>query len=141
MDFSRPLEDNLDELKKITVDLTNIDEKISYENKTIIILNSLLDFYTKLKVSIRYGGDSLTFQVLLEPCSPWNLKLSSKRDHNQLEGLNVKGRSSKRDISKGRGRSRFQSKGRKDCWYYQKEGDIKKFYPKRNKGSRNQLEK
>ena len=41
MDSSKNIEENLDDFKKITVGLANIDEKIFKENQVIIILNSL----------------------------------------------------------------------------------------------------
>ena len=41
MDTSKNLEENLDDFKKITVGLANIDERISDENQAFIILNSL----------------------------------------------------------------------------------------------------
>ncbi|MDV3183834.1 MAG: hypothetical protein Q8847_02655 [Sweet potato little leaf phytoplasma] len=41
MDVSKDLEHNLDEYNRITLDLNNIGEKISDENKAIILLNSL----------------------------------------------------------------------------------------------------
>ena len=42
MDPSKNIEENLDDVKKITVSLANIDEKISEQNQAIMLLNSLL---------------------------------------------------------------------------------------------------
>ena len=55
IDPSRNLEETLDEFNKITVSLTNIDEKISYENQAIIILNLLPNTFKELKVTIKCG--------------------------------------------------------------------------------------
>ena len=55
MDSSKNLEENLDDFKKITVGLANIDEKVSKENQAIILLNSLPDSYKDIKAAIKYG--------------------------------------------------------------------------------------
>ncbi|PON96088.1 hypothetical protein TorRG33x02_080180, partial [Trema orientale] len=52
MDSTKSLEDNLDDFKRITVSLANIDEKINDENQAIIILNSLPESYKDLKSAI-----------------------------------------------------------------------------------------
>ena len=41
MDQSKSLDENLDEFKKIVVDLNNINEKMLDENQAMILLNSL----------------------------------------------------------------------------------------------------
>lgn len=65
MDPSKTLEYNLNEFKKIDVELSNIDEKISDENQAIIILNTLLDFYKDLKSATKYGRESLYLEGVL----------------------------------------------------------------------------
>lgn len=56
MESTKSLDDNLDKLNKITVSLTNIDEKISDENQTIIILNSSPDSFKDVKDVIKYDN-------------------------------------------------------------------------------------
>lgn len=52
MDSSKDLEQNLDEFNRINLDLSNIGEKISDENKAIILLNSLLDHYNEVRTAL-----------------------------------------------------------------------------------------
>lgn len=56
IESTKSLDDNLDKLNKITVSLTNIDEKISDENQTIIILNSSPDSFKDVKDVIKYDN-------------------------------------------------------------------------------------
>lgn len=44
MDSSKDLEHNLDEYNRVLLDLSNIGETMSNENRVIILLNSLPDF-------------------------------------------------------------------------------------------------
>ena len=91
MDSSKNLEENLDEFKKITVSLANIDEKISDENQAIIILNSLLDSDKDLKDAIKYGRESLSLDDVLCDLRSRDLEIKFERKGN-FESLQVKGR-------------------------------------------------
>ncbi|TXG53283.1 hypothetical protein EZV62_022452 [Acer yangbiense] len=57
MNASKGLGQNLDDFKKMTIELANtgIDEKLSDENEAIILLNSLPDSYKDVKAAIKYG--------------------------------------------------------------------------------------
>ncbi|PON64464.1 hypothetical protein TorRG33x02_273130 [Trema orientale] len=114
MDSTKSLEDNLDDFKRITVSLANIDEKINDENQAIIILNSLPESYKDLKSTIKYGRESLSLDDVLRALRSHDLEVKIEKRSNG-EGLQVRGRTQKRDKSKGRGKSRSQSKGRKTC--------------------------
>ena len=87
MDFSKSLEENLDEFKKITVSLANIGEKISYENQAIIILNSLPDTFKDLKATIKYGRESLSLDDVLGALrtSDLEIKFEKKRNSKSLQ--------------------------------------------------------
>ena len=78
MDPSKNLEENLDDFKKITVSLANIDERISDENQAIIILNSLTDSYKDLKVAIKYGKESLFLDDVLGVLRSRGLEMNEK---------------------------------------------------------------
>ena len=54
------------------------------------------------------------------------------------EGLNVRGRTEKRDF-KPRSKSRSKSKVKIKCYHYHKEGHIRRICPERQKGIKNQL--
>ena len=132
MDPSKNLEENLDEFKKITVSLANIDERISDENQAIIILNSLTDSYKDLKVSIKYGRESLFLDDVLGALKLRDLEMKSERKENS-ESLQLRGRPHKRDQSKGRGKSRSKSKGKRTCWHCHKECHFRRNCPERKK--------
>lgn len=60
MDHSNDLDDNLDIYNKLVQNIINCDKKLSKTYKTIILLNSMLDSYRKVKNVIKYGKDTLT---------------------------------------------------------------------------------
>lgn len=65
IDSSKDQEHNLDEFNRILLDLSNIGETMSNENKAIILMNSLLESYNAIKMAIKYGRDSLTIDSVL----------------------------------------------------------------------------
>ena len=134
MDSTKSLEDNLDDFKRITVSLANIDEKINDENQAIIILNSLPESYKDLKSAIKYGRESLSLDDVLGALRSRDLEIKIEKRSNG-ERLQVRGRNQKRDKSKGRGKSRSQSKRRNTCWNCHKDGHIRRFCPARKKNN------
>ena len=72
----------MDEFKKITVSLANIDGKISDENEAIIILNSLTDTYKDLKAAIKYGKESLSLDDELGALRSRDLKIKFEKKTN-----------------------------------------------------------
>ncbi|TXG57692.1 hypothetical protein EZV62_015521 [Acer yangbiense] len=62
MDPSKNLSQNLDEFKKMTIELANDggNEKLSDENEAIILLNSLHESFKDVKAAIKYGRLSFT---------------------------------------------------------------------------------
>ena len=69
-----------------------------------------------------------------------DLKANLKVSKFQAEGLNVRGRSEKREGNqnrnggKSKGRSRSKSRNRRTCWLCNKEGHIKRFCPQKMAG-------
>lgn len=43
IDFLKSLETNLDELNQMKITITDNEEELSYENQTIILINSVLN--------------------------------------------------------------------------------------------------
>ena len=64
---SKPLNQNLDEFLKMTIELANSgeNEALSDENQAISILNSLLDSYKEVKTAIKYGRTSINLDEVL----------------------------------------------------------------------------
>ena len=85
MDLSKSLEENLDDFKKITVALANIEEKISNENLAIIILNSLPDMFKDLKSAIKYGRDSLSLENVLGALRYKDLEINIEKRETQKD--------------------------------------------------------
>ncbi|TXG66911.1 hypothetical protein EZV62_008186 [Acer yangbiense] len=115
MDQSKSLEDNLDDFTKLNIELANADstEALSDENQAIIVLNSLLDSYNDLKATIKYGRDSLTLEDVLGALRSREMEMRSEKKASTGEGLNVRGRTEKKNSSrKGRGKSRSKSRAK-----------------------------
>lgn len=71
---------------------------------------------------------------MLEALRSRELEIKFEKKSNP-EGFQARGRTEKRNNSKGKGKSRSKSIGKKVCWYYQKEGHIIRFCPARKKES------
>ncbi|TXG64190.1 hypothetical protein EZV62_011184 [Acer yangbiense] len=93
MDPSKGLGQNLDEFKKMTIELANTEdnEKLTDENKAIIILNSLIDSFNNVKAAIKYRRNSLTLEEYISALKSKNLELKiEKKDSG--ENLFARGR-------------------------------------------------
>ncbi|TXG66378.1 hypothetical protein EZV62_007653 [Acer yangbiense] len=95
MDHSKGLGQNLDEFKRMTIELTNAGEKekLSNENETIILLNSLPNSFKDVKATIKYGRFSLSLEECISALKSKDLELKiEKKDHG--ENLFARGKSS-----------------------------------------------
>ncbi|TXG52803.1 hypothetical protein EZV62_021972 [Acer yangbiense] len=130
MDQSKSLEDNLDDFTKLNIELANADstEALSDENQAIIVLNSLPDSYKDLKAAIKYGRDSLTLEDVLGALRSREMEMRSEKKASTGEGLNVRGRTEKKNSSrKGRGKSRSKSRAKgKRCFHCDKDGHFRR---------------
>ncbi|TXG72685.1 hypothetical protein EZV62_001264 [Acer yangbiense] len=81
MDFSKGLGQNLDEFKKMIIELANAGEKekLSDENKAIILLNSLLESFKDVKAAIKYGRTSLSLEECISALKSKELELKIER--------------------------------------------------------------
>ena len=81
MNTSKPLDHNLDEFLKMTIELANSreNEELSYENKAIIILNSLPDSFKEVKTAIKYGRTSITLEEVIAPLRSKELELKNEK--------------------------------------------------------------
>ncbi|TXG63617.1 hypothetical protein EZV62_010611 [Acer yangbiense] len=84
---------NLDEFKKMTIELANArdNEKLSDENEAIILLNSLESF-KDVKDAIKYGMSSLTLEECISALKSKDLELKIERkmgveDHVNMDEL------------------------------------------------------
>lgn len=66
MDYSKYLDDNLDAFKKLVQDIVNSDETVSKTCKDIILLNSMFYTYKEVNDAIKYGWDTLIFEIIID---------------------------------------------------------------------------
>lgn len=65
MDSTKPLRDNLDDYKKINLELKSLGETIGDNNETFILLNSLPEAYKEMKNALKYGRESIIIDVII----------------------------------------------------------------------------
>ena len=58
------LNDHMHAFDRIIANLLNLDEIIEDENKALLLLNLLLDVYENLTITLLYGKDKITFDVV-----------------------------------------------------------------------------
>ena len=75
--------------------------------------------YKELKTSIKYGRNSLTLDDVLDVLRSRELEIKIEKKATS-EGLQVRGRTPKRDQQKGCGKSRSKLRGKRVCWHCQK---------------------
>ncbi|TXG67505.1 hypothetical protein EZV62_008780 [Acer yangbiense] len=93
MNPSKGLGQNLDEFKKMTIELANAGEKekLSDENEAIILLNSLPDSFKDVKAAIKYGRTSLSLEECISALKSKELELKIEKKDNR-ENLFARGR-------------------------------------------------
>ena len=57
--------DNIDEFKKIVSKFKSLEDKLSDENGAYVLLNSLPEFYKKVKNTLRCGRDSVKTYAII----------------------------------------------------------------------------
>ncbi|TXG72862.1 hypothetical protein EZV62_001441 [Acer yangbiense] len=92
MDPSKSLGQNLDEFKKMTIELANTGEKekLNDENEAIILLNSLPESFNDANAAIKYGRSSLSLEECVSALKSKELELKIERKDNG-ENLFVSG--------------------------------------------------
>ena len=125
----KSIDEQLDTFNKLILDLENIDVTIDDEDQTLLLLSSLPKSYSNFKDTLLYGRDSLMLDEVQAALNSKELNHRSKDKGNAVvEGLNVRGRSDKREFkqrSKSRSKSRFKIK----CYHCHKEGHIRRLCP------------
>ena len=138
MEGNKSIDENMDEFTKLVTDLENLDIVIDEEDQAIILLNSLPRQFEQLKDTLKYGKETLSLDEVISAAysKELDLKASGKTSKSNGEGLNVRGRSEKKE-NQGRSHSKSRSKSRtkKTCWTCHKEGHIKRFCPQRKKNN------
>ncbi|TXG64459.1 hypothetical protein EZV62_011453 [Acer yangbiense] len=91
MDASKGLGENLDDFKKMTIELANagVDEKLSDENEAIILLNSLHDSFKDVKAAIKYGRTSLSLDECISALKSKDLELKMEKKDSVSHGMKV----------------------------------------------------
>jgi hypothetical protein len=114
-----PFCDHLDDFNRIIFYLKIITNKVDDEDQALILLCSLPNVFNNFVNSILYGRDTISLADVKSALNFMELRtrLNGKSSDNQEEGLfvkgrsqnfsNFRGRSSERDL--GKGKSRGQS--------------------------------
>ncbi|KAK9078267.1 hypothetical protein SSX86_002324 [Deinandra increscens subsp. villosa] len=104
MSQGKSMTDHIDEFIKLVLDLENIDIKLDDEDKTLIFLTSLPQFYEHFVDTLLYGRESLTLDEVMISVNSKELKKKSDPKEEGGEGLVVRGRPESRSF-KGDNRS------------------------------------
>lgn len=117
MDNAKTLEANLDDFKKITIELIYIGEVVSDENQIVILLNALLESFDWIRAAIEYGKEDITLGVVVAALrsKELDLKFNNKIMFSNVNGdaLTVKERSERKKSKNNRSYSRSKSRGKK----------------------------
>ena len=93
MDSSKNLTENLDEFKKVVYEFKSLKVKLSDENETFVLLNSLPEAYKEVKNALKYGRKSVKTDVILSTLKTRELEIQSSHKENQSgDGLFIKGK-------------------------------------------------
>ena len=124
------------------LDLENRDT-IDEKDQTIFLLNSLLKQYDELRDTFKYDKDTLTFEEVIGATysKELDLRVNGKQTKSIAEGLNVRGRSERRENTNNRGKNKSRSKSRskprtnKTCWFYKKKCHFRRDCPQGKTGN------
>ena len=144
MDESLSIDDNIDVFTKLISDLETLDIEIDDEDQAIFLLNSLPKAYDHLRDTLKYGRETLSLEEVVSAAysKELDLKAHGKGSRATAEGLNVRGRTEKRE-SKGRAKSRSRSKSKfrkGKCHHCKEPGHYIRECPKRKKESDKTIE-
>ncbi|TXG56949.1 hypothetical protein EZV62_018262 [Acer yangbiense] len=123
MNASKGLGQNLDDFKKMTIELANagIDEKLSDENEVVILLNSLPDSFKDVKAAIKYGRTSLSLEECISVLKSKDLELKMEKKDNG-ENLSVRGRQPVRNENNNSNTNSYKGQHKNDysrkVWMY-----------------------
>lgn len=86
MDPSVDLDENLNRFTKLTQDLANCDEKLSKDQLTVVLLNSISDRYRDIKIALEYGREDLTIDIIINALrnKALEIKLEAKDNGDTL---------------------------------------------------------
>ncbi|KAL6328338.1 hypothetical protein AAG906_034481 [Vitis piasezkii] len=113
MTLGMSIEEHLDHFNKIILDLENIDIAVSDKDKAILLLTSLDASYTNMKEAIMYRRDSLIFDEVQSILHARELQKQEESNEELGEGLNIRGKSEKREKKGNNSKSRSKSKTKK----------------------------
>ena len=103
MDESLSIDDNIDVFTKLISDLETLDIEIDDEDQAIFLLNSLPKAYDHLRDTLKYGRETLSLEEVVSAAysKELDLKAHGKGSRATAEGLNVRGRTEKRESRVG----------------------------------------
>ncbi|KAF4376406.1 hypothetical protein G4B88_000094 [Cannabis sativa] len=84
-----PLKQNLDDLNRIVLSLTNMGETIKEEDQVVIILNALPDQFKEMTTVIMYNRGTLTFEDVMSTLRSRDAELIWKKFVSKREFIRV----------------------------------------------------
>lgn len=80
MNSSKSLDENLDELKRLTKEFATIGDKLGSEREATLLINSLPEAYRDMKIALNYEKDSINLESVISAikCKELELKQKSK---------------------------------------------------------------
>ncbi|GJS97386.1 retrovirus-related pol polyprotein from transposon TNT 1-94 [Tanacetum coccineum] len=125
---------HIDEFNKIVFDLANIEVKFEEEDLALLLLTSLPASYGHFVDTLLYKREALTLEDVMTTLNSKEIKERSKAKGDDGEGLDVRGRTDRRDSRQSRGKSRSKSRGGRLKYYICKSDDhLKRNCPKNNR--------
>ena len=92
IDPSKDLEENLDNFRKLNLDLENFKQKFADERKEVILLSSPPESFKEVRNAIEYARDTLTSDILVNSIRSKVLEFKIERK------VGVSGESFKRNL-------------------------------------------
>lgn len=98
MNLSKSLDENLDDLKKLTNAFNQSGETLGTKSEATILINSIHDPYKEVRSAIKYGRENVSTESIINAlrCKDLELKIESK-NYEGGESLYRKGRTSKKE--------------------------------------------
>ncbi|KAL2240931.1 UNVERIFIED_CONTAM: Retrovirus-related Pol polyprotein from transposon TNT 1-94 [Sesamum indicum] len=108
LDLSKNIDENLDNFTKLIQDIKLTGDKNIDEYSPIVLLNAIPEFYSDVKVAIKYGRDSVNIETVVNGLESKELDIkTNKPSQNQHEVNFARGRMKTRNFN-----SRYNSRSR-----------------------------
>ena len=140
MDGNKYLTKDLGEFKKLSSNFKELGDKIGDENESFILLNSLLEAYKEIKMTLKYGRQKIITDNVISAIKTRELELNSQKgDQANGEGLFLRGKNK----SNSKEHKNQKNKSKFECTFCHKKGHLRQdcFFLKKKQNQKKQKEK